>query len=94
MTFGEKLRELREQLGLSEAKLAEKSGVSFGAIHNYGLGLRKPTFAAVIKLSKALEVTCEVFALCEDLEDAAPKKSQQNKQKSSKNPTRRRKRPD
>ena len=47
MTFAQKLRELRQAAGLSEAKLAEQSGVSFGAVHNYGLGIRQPTFAAV-----------------------------------------------
>lgn len=66
MTFREKLRELRDQAGLSEAKLAEVSGVAFGALHKYGLGIRKPPFEAVIKITKALGVSCEVFAECED----------------------------
>jgi transcriptional regulator with XRE-family HTH domain len=69
MTFGEKLRQLREAAGLSEAKLAERSGVSFGAIHNYALGLRKPGFAAVVKIARALGTTCEAFAACEDVLD-------------------------
>ena len=67
MNFAEKLRELRDRAGLSEAKLAELSGVSFGAVHNYGLGLRTPTFPAVVKLARALGVTCQVFADCEDI---------------------------
>jgi transcriptional regulator with XRE-family HTH domain len=67
MTFAEKLRELRTGAGLSEAKLAELSGISFGAIHNYGLGIRTPTFPAVVKVAKALGVTCETFAVCEDI---------------------------
>lgn len=66
MTFAEKLRQLRQDAGLSEARLAELSGVSFGAVHNYGLGLRQPTFRAVVCLARALGVTCEVFAGCVD----------------------------
>jgi transcriptional regulator with XRE-family HTH domain len=68
MTFAEKLRELRGKAGLSEAKLAELSGVSFGAVHNYGLGIRKPTLAAAVKLARALGTTCEAFADCEDID--------------------------
>jgi transcriptional regulator with XRE-family HTH domain len=67
MTVAEKLRQLRTKAGLSEAKLAELSGVSFGAVHNYGLGIRAPTFASVVKLSRALGVTCEAFADCDDV---------------------------
>jgi transcriptional regulator with XRE-family HTH domain len=67
MTFPERLRELRDAAGLSEAKLAEISGVPFGTLHNYGLGLRKPTFAAVVKLARALGVDCTAFAGCDDV---------------------------
>ena len=70
MTFPEKLRELRDKAGLSEAKLANASGVSFGAVHEYGLGRRKPSFGAVVKLARALKTTCEAFADCEDLLEA------------------------
>jgi transcriptional regulator with XRE-family HTH domain len=69
MTFAEKIRELREGAGLSEAKLANAAGMAFGTLHNYVLGTRKPSFTAVLKLSRALGVTCEAFAGCEDLAD-------------------------
>lgn len=67
MTFAKKLRELRDAVGLSEAKLAAASGVKLGALHTYGLGTRKPSFAAVVKIAKALGVTCEAFAECDDI---------------------------
>jgi transcriptional regulator with XRE-family HTH domain len=67
MTFAEKLRELRDAAGLTEAKLAEASGLPFGTVHVYAIGRRKPSFASVLKLAKALGVTCEAFAECEDL---------------------------
>jgi len=67
MTFAEKLRELRDAKGLSEARLADASGIPFGTVHVYSIGRRKPSFAAVVKLAKALGVTCEAFAECEDI---------------------------
>jgi hypothetical protein len=67
--------------GGMEAKLVrehgvEFEGVSFGGIHNYGLGTRLPTFAAVVAIARALGVTCEAFADCEDVagEFPAPEK--------------------
>jgi transcriptional regulator with XRE-family HTH domain len=77
MTFAEKLRELRDAAGLSEAKLAEASGVPFGTLHNYAIGRRPPPFGAVIRLARVLGVTCEAFAACEDVagDEPEPKKS-------------------
>jgi transcriptional regulator with XRE-family HTH domain len=70
MTFAEKLRELRDAAGLSEAKLADLSGVAFGSLHEYGLGRRKPSFTSVVRLARALGTTCEAFAGCEDIAGA------------------------
>jgi len=67
MTFAERLRELRDSKGLSEAKLAKLSGLPFGTVHVYGIGRSKPSYSAVLKLAKALEVDCTAFAECEDL---------------------------
>jgi transcriptional regulator with XRE-family HTH domain len=67
MTFAEKLRELRDARGLSEARLADASGLPLATLHNYGLGRRKPSLAAAVKLARALGVTCEAFADCEDV---------------------------
>lgn len=67
MLFAEKLRQLREAAGLSEAKLAKASGLKFSLIHEYGLGRRRnPSFAAMVKLARTLEVPLEEFARCED----------------------------
>lgn len=75
MTFPERLKELREAAGLSEAKLAAQSGVAPGTLHHYALGKRRPAFGAVVKIAKALGVTCEAFAACDDVaEDAKPAK--------------------
>lgn len=67
MRFAEKLRTLRDGAGLSEAELANQSGLTFASVHGYGLGRRKPSFAAVVKIAQALGVTCEAFAQCDDV---------------------------
>jgi len=50
---------------------AKESGVSFSSIHNYVMERRKPSFANVLKIARALGTTCEAFAGCEDLQDEA-----------------------
>jgi transcriptional regulator with XRE-family HTH domain len=73
MTFAERLRSLRDAAGLSEAKLAAASGVSFASIHEYGLGRRMPSFVAVVKIAGALGLDCTAFADCEDVTPAPEK---------------------
>src|SRR5262249_38095353 len=79
MTFAEKLRELRDEKGLSEAKLADLSGLPFGTVHVYGLSRRKPSLASVVKLPAALGVTGEAFAGCDDGADEKPAKPTKRK---------------
>jgi transcriptional regulator with XRE-family HTH domain len=79
MTFAERLRELRDRAGLSEAKLAAASGLTFGSVHSYGLGLRKPSFEAVVKIAAALGVTCEAFAQCVDVDKPGARKKPRRK---------------
>ena len=57
MSFGENLKRIRKTKGLTQAQLAEKSGVSYGAIVNYENGRRKEIQSATIaKLANALNV--------------------------------------
>jgi transcriptional regulator with XRE-family HTH domain len=74
MSFAEKLRELKDAAGLSEAKLAEASGLAPGSVHSYALGRRKPSFDAVVKLARALGVDCTAFAECVDMKPAKKRK--------------------
>jgi transcriptional regulator with XRE-family HTH domain len=67
MTFAEKLRALRDAAGLSEARLAGAAGLTFASVHGYGLGRRKPSFEAVVKIARALGTGCEAFADCSDV---------------------------
>jgi transcriptional regulator with XRE-family HTH domain len=72
MTFGERLRQLREERGLTREGLASASGVPLGTIHGYEIGRRLPALAATLKLGKALGVDCTAFADCEDLAGEEP----------------------
>jgi transcriptional regulator with XRE-family HTH domain len=79
MTFAERLRELRDEKGISEAKLAKLSGLPFGTVHIYSLGRSKPSFTSVVKLAKALGVNCTAFADCEDVAGERPTKAAKGK---------------
>jgi transcriptional regulator with XRE-family HTH domain len=59
MPFGDKLRELRELAGLSQAALAEKAELSIRSIQNWEQGHRGPSAAAIFSLAKALGVSAE-----------------------------------
>lgn len=74
MTFGEKLTRLRTAKEMTVAGLAEKSGVTFAALREYGSGRRKPSFAAVVRIAAALGVTCDTFADCDDVAAVEPRR--------------------
>jgi transcriptional regulator with XRE-family HTH domain len=67
---------LRDARGLSEARLADASGVPVATLHNYGLGRRKPSLAAAVKLARALAVDCTAFADCEDVVADGPDRAE------------------
>lgn len=59
--FGERLRELREQAGLSRQELAERAGLKMSRIRDLEQGVNIPRWDAVVALSRALGVSCEDF---------------------------------
>jgi transcriptional regulator with XRE-family HTH domain len=60
-TFASRLVKLRTAAELTQAELAEKSGVSLGAVRDYEQEKRQPSWAAVQALAKALGVKCAAF---------------------------------
>ncbi len=60
-SFSVLLKKKREQSGLSQKELAEKSSLSIRAIGHYEQGLRKPSLESAVKLAEALGV--DVLAL-------------------------------
>lgn len=82
MTFGDILKGLLRDSGLSEQELAEKSGVAYGTVHMYTQGFRKPSYANVAKLCNALDVSLDVFRKCDEVTGKPiPKKNTRGKRK-------------
>lgn len=65
LTFGMKLKQLREAKGLSQDKLGEVSGVNVRAIRTYEQEQRVPSAEYLFMLSEALGVDCSAFKGCE-----------------------------
>lgn len=63
-TFAEKLRQVRDEKGLSQNDLATMSGVKVKAIRSYEQELRTPSAEALFSLSNALGVDCTTFKGC------------------------------
>ena len=65
--FGARLRELREQAGLTQQQLADKCGVKWEAVSRWERGTREPGWSNVVALAEALGVECTAF-----LQELAP----------------------
>ena len=61
--FGEELRAIRLELGLSLRQLAKRSGVSWGYVHDLESGRRghRASDDVVERIAAALELTADVF---------------------------------
>ena len=60
--FAGRLRELREQAGLSRQQLADRAGMkSEAGIRNLEQGIRRPSWDTVLALCQALGVSCDAF---------------------------------
>jgi transcriptional regulator with XRE-family HTH domain len=59
--FARKLRELRDRAGLSQPGLAERAGVSVGAVRQLEYGRREPTYGTLVRLARALGVSLAAF---------------------------------
>ena len=62
MTVGEHMREARKKAGLTQAQLAEKSGVATISIHQYETGKRTPRLEQLVYIASALEIDPSEFA--------------------------------
>ncbi len=71
--FGSRLTELREKAGLTPEQLAQRVGMTLGAISLLERGDRSPAWATLVALATALGVGVEVFAE-EMAEDARPRR--------------------
>jgi DNA-binding XRE family transcriptional regulator len=60
--FAGRLKELREQAGLTQGQLAERCGVNRFSIAQLEQGRYKPTWESVLALANGLGISCEAFA--------------------------------
>ena len=70
--FGARLRELRTTAGLTQAELAERSGLHLHGVTKLEQGDREPSWVTVQALAKALGVDCIAFQTDDQPEAAAP----------------------
>lgn len=61
MDFKDKLHSIMQQKGITSYRLERLSGLSQAALSRYLLGQRKPTFEAVVRIAKALNVSVDYF---------------------------------
>ena len=73
MPFKELLRKLREEAGLTQEELAEKASIPLGSYRNLEQGQRGPGWGAVVKLAKALGVSTDEFAKCDEVNEPEKK---------------------
>lgn len=59
MSIGQRIKELREELGLSQMALSNATGISQSAIAIWELGKSEPTASAIITLSKFFNETAD-----------------------------------
>src|SRR5262245_51900902 len=59
--FAGRLKELREQAGLSQKQLADKAGIGQRTISHLEQGVNKPSWETVQALCQALAISCEAF---------------------------------
>jgi transcriptional regulator with XRE-family HTH domain len=59
--FAQRLKELRAGANLTQAQLADKSGVSLGGLRDLEQGNRRPLLETAVKLAAALGVDCTAF---------------------------------
>lgn len=67
MSFGQHLRRLREEAGLSAAELARRAGVPVSTLRGWQADKGMPSLSALLRLAQALGVPVERFA--EGVED-------------------------
>lgn len=73
--FAARLRELREEAGLSRKELAERAGMkSEAGIRDLEQGRRSPSWETVLALAAALGVDCTAFTQEPSSEAAEPRK--------------------
>jgi transcriptional regulator with XRE-family HTH domain len=75
MSFGETLRGLRQQAGLTQTALAEKAVLSLRSVQNWEQGHRIPRVDTLLALAKALQVSVDRLLAKADARELLPKEN-------------------
>jgi transcriptional regulator with XRE-family HTH domain len=78
-TFAERLRQLRQEAGLTLQALADKAGMHRESVAQLERNRRQPTWDSVQALADALGLSVEAFRVEKVAEKPAPKKPQKKK---------------
>jgi DNA-binding XRE family transcriptional regulator len=73
--FGPRLKQLREEAGLSQQDLAVKTPCSVFTVSKLERGTQEPAWPLVIAFCKALGVSCEAFQQAEGAAEPAAEKA-------------------
>lgn len=65
--MGEKLKELRTQMNLTQTQVAERVGLAVSAISSYESGTRYPSYKALIKLAALFHVSTDFLLGVSDI---------------------------
>jgi len=61
MKFDKRLREIRQDKGVTQAQLAAKLNVTEGAVRGWENIGREPSYAILIQISKIFDVTTDIL---------------------------------
>jgi transcriptional regulator with XRE-family HTH domain len=82
--FAERLKMLRQQAGLSQPALAERSGIAVSTIRQFEYGRREPTFGTLVKLAHGLSVSLAAFEQQPPASAAGEREATEKKQRTRK----------
>jgi transcriptional regulator with XRE-family HTH domain len=72
MSFGETLARLREAVGMTQAQLAQRAGVSIDTLRGWEHKRHLPRIDDAFRLARALGVSLDKLILAADVEPEAP----------------------
>lgn len=68
-TIGKRIAARRRALGLKQAQVEEMAGIGYKYLSNIERGISIPSIEVIMRLSKALETTPDVFLIGTDKDD-------------------------
>jgi transcriptional regulator with XRE-family HTH domain len=81
MKFGDILKSMREEAGLTQTALAAKAGLSLRTIQGWEQGRRSPVSPDFFRLTRAMGTSCESFSA---MIDPSSKNSERKARKAKK----------